>query len=172
MEQTMRDLQLRDARDTDRDSIRDVTISANEDYANQWFWGVYRQYILETLAHIDPAEQIVAEQDGHIVGAVLLYRAGAVFDGPDGETVQLEHPEVRLLAVAPAARRQGVGKALVHECIRRARQSGSSAIQLHTTDFMQTAMCLYERLGFVHAPDLDSEPTPGIIGKGYRLALD
>jgi hypothetical protein len=31
----MRDLQLRDARDTDRDSIRDVTISAYEDYANQ-----------------------------------------------------------------------------------------------------------------------------------------
>jgi hypothetical protein len=33
-------------------------------------------------------------------------------------------------------------------------------------------MRLYERLGFVQAPDLDSEPAPGIIGKGYRLALD
>ena len=116
----MRDLQLRDARDTDRDSIRDVTISAYEDYANQWFWDVFRQYILETLAHIDPAEQIVAEQDGHIVGAVLLYPASAVFDGPDGEKVHLEHPRVRLLGVAPAARGHGVGKALMQECIRRA----------------------------------------------------
>jgi GNAT superfamily N-acetyltransferase len=168
----MRDLQLRDARDTDRDSIRDVTISAYEDYANQWFWDVFRQYILETLAYIDPAEQIVAEQDGHIVGAVLLYPASAVFDGPDGEKVHLEHPRVRLLAVAPAARGHGVGKALMQECIRRARQSGSPAITLHTNDFMQTAVRLYERLGFVWAPELDAEPAPGIISKGYRLALE
>ena len=86
--------------------------------------------------------------------------------------VQLEHPEVRLLAVAPATRGHGVGKALMQECIRRARQSGSPAITLHATNFMQMAMRLYERLGFVQAPDLDSEPAPGIIGKGYRLALD
>jgi ribosomal protein S18 acetylase RimI-like enzyme len=172
MERTMRDLQLRDARHTDRDSIRDVTISAYGDYANQWFWDLYRQNILETLARRDPAEQIVAEHDGHIVGAVLLYPAGTMFSFPNGETVQLEHPEVRLLAVAPTARGQGVGKALMQECIRRARQSSWPAITLHTGDFMQAAVHLYERLGFVRAPDLDSEPAPGINIKGYRLALE
>jgi GNAT superfamily N-acetyltransferase len=120
MERTMLDLQLRDARDTDRDAIYNMTIGAYEDYANQWFWDVYRQNILETLADTDPAEQIVAEHDGHIVGAVLLYPAGTMFDGPEGEMVQLEHPEVRVLAVAPATRGHGVGKALMQECIRRA----------------------------------------------------
>jgi hypothetical protein len=33
-------------------------------------------------------------------------------------------------------------------------------------------MRLYERLGFERAPELDVEPIPGIVAKGYRLVLD
>ena len=32
-------------------------------------------------------------------------------------------------------------------------------------------MRLYERLGFERAQELDLEPAPGIIAKGYRLDL-
>jgi len=45
------------------------------------------------------------------------------------EAVEFEavspYPEVRLLAVAPAARGKGIGEALMRECIRRARRSGA-----------------------------------------------
>jgi ribosomal protein S18 acetylase RimI-like enzyme len=44
-------------------------------------------------------------------------------------------------------------------------------VTLHTTDLMQAAVRLYERLGFERAHDLDFEPAPGIIAKGYRLDL-
>jgi hypothetical protein len=37
---------------------------------------------------------------------------------------------------------------------------------------MQSAMRLYERLGFRRAPGLDIQPAPGVIIKGYRLDLE
>jgi ribosomal protein S18 acetylase RimI-like enzyme len=76
-----------------------------------------------------------------------------------------------LLAVAPSARGRGVGVALMNECIHRARSAAATALTLHTTDLMQAAMRLYERLGFERAHDLDLEPAPGLIAKGYRLDL-
>jgi hypothetical protein len=36
---------------------------------------------------------------------------------------------------------------------------------------MQVAMRMYERMGFVRAPDLDFHPDPSITVKAYRLDL-
>jgi GNAT superfamily N-acetyltransferase len=135
-------------------------------------WQDYRRAVLTTLADVRPAEQIVVEQDGSIVGNVLLYPAGAVLDRPDGTLVSTDRPEVRLLAVVPAARGQGVGTALMQECVRRARRSRAAALTLHTTDMMQIAMRMYERMGFVRAPELDFRPAEDVIVKGYRLNLN
>lgn len=166
----MRGLHIRDAHDSDRDAIRDVTLSAFQEYAARMpaHWQDYRQGILSRLADVKPAEQIVAEQDGAIVGAVLLYPAGTVFDRPP---VTLAWPEARLLAVAPAGRGQGIGAALMRECVRRARQSGAAALTLHTTNMMHVATRMYERMGFVRAPELDFHPSKDLTVKGYRLNL-
>jgi ribosomal protein S18 acetylase RimI-like enzyme len=171
----MNQLHLRNASENDCDAIQDVTQSAYQQYAAVMpppHWENYKQNILATLGDVRPAEQIVAEQHGAIMGAVLLYPAGTVFSGPDGASVTLAWPEVRLLAVAPAARGQGIGKALMEECVRRAQQSGSTAITLHTTDMMEVAMRMYERMGFVRTPEFDFHPAPGVTIKGYRLSLD
>jgi GNAT superfamily N-acetyltransferase len=135
-------------------------------------WEGYRQSILATLAEVKPGQQIVAEQDGAIVGTVLLYPAGTVFSTPDGLAVTLAWPEVRLLAVGPAARGQGIGAALMYECVRRARRLGAAALTLHTTDMMHVAMLLYERMGFVHAPEFDFHVDKDLTVKGYRLNLE
>ena len=169
----MPDLLIRAARDSDRAAIQEVTLSAYQEYASLMpaHWEDYRQGILATLADVKPAEQIVAEQDGAVMGTVLLYPAGTVFTTPDGTSVTLAWPEVRLLAVTPAARGQGIGAALIRGCIQRARQSGAAALTLHTTDIMRVAMSMNERMGFVRAPELDFHPVPGITVKGYRLDL-
>jgi ribosomal protein S18 acetylase RimI-like enzyme len=57
------------------------------------------------------------------------------------------------------------------ECVRRARESGAKALTLHTTDMMQAAMRLYERLGFQRMRELDFEAAPGVTVKGFRLSL-
>ena len=170
----MKDLRIRDARPSDRDAIEAVTLAAYEQYAAAMpaHWDLYRQNILSTLAAADPRAQIVAEAGDRTLGSVLLYPAGTVIARHGGGSITLPSPEVRLLAVAPAARGQGVGFTLMQECIRRARRSGATTLTLHTTEIMQAAVRLYERIGFVRAQELDFEPAPGVIIKGYRRGLE
>jgi GNAT superfamily N-acetyltransferase len=166
-------LKIRGARSGDRDAARKITLSAFHQYAALMpppRWEGYRENILATLADPAPAQQIVAEREGVILGAVLLYPPGSAFSTPDEGP--LTCPEVRLLAVAPEARGQGIGTALMRECIRSARRLGAGCLNLHTTDMMQVAMRLYERMGFVRAPELDFFPDPSITVKAYRLNLD
>ncbi len=169
----MEGLRIRDAQKGDRGAIEAVTLAAYQQYAATMpaHWEAYRQNILATLAAVEPAMQIVAEQAGGMVGTVILYPAGTVLAIPGGPSTTRTLPEVRLLAVAPEARGRGIGEALVQECIRRARQSGVPALTLHTTDMMRAAMRLYDRLGFQRAPELDFHPVPDITIKGYRLEL-
>lgn len=166
--------EIRDARPSDRGAILAVTLAAYEQYAAVLpppLWALYRQNIEATLADVRPAAQIVAEEAGALVGAVLLYPAGAAMGTPGGTSIALACPEVRLLAVPPAARGNGVARRLMDECIQRARAAGAPALTLHTADMMAVAMRLYERMGFQRAPDLDFSPAPGYTAKGYRLPL-
>lgn len=45
-------------------------------------------------------------------------------------------------------------------------------MMLHTTEAMQVAMAMYERMGFHHAQELDFHPAPDLTVKGYRLDLN
>ena len=164
---------IRDARPSDRQAIRDVTLAAYQEYAAHMpgFWDGYRQNIIATLDDIGSAEQLVADEDGVIVGTVLLYPPRRV-QVSRRDSLEMPWPEVRLLAVAPAGRGRGTGAALMQECVRRARNSGARVLSLHTTDLMQTAQRMYERMGFVRSPELDFRPAPGVMVKGYRLELE
>ena len=166
-------LQIRDARDANRETIQSVTLAAYEQYASLMtgMWQFYRANILATLAEVKLAQQIVAETKDGIVGTVLLYPAGTQFHAPNGTSVTLALPEIRLLAVTPTARGQGIASALMQECIRRARQSGVPALTLHTSDMMQVAMQMYERMGFVRVPARDFHPAEGVTVKAYQLDL-
>lgn len=62
---------------------------------------------------------------------------------------------IRLLAVKPECRGQGIGKALTRFCIERARALGKARVVLHTTRAMQEAWAMYEGLGFERFPEID-----------------
>jgi len=170
----MTDLQIRDARPSDRDTILTATLAAYEQYAPALGpnWLTYRQNIVESLTNPASGHQIVAEVNGALVGAVLLIPAGTAVNRPNDAPITLDYPEIRLLAVVPSARGLGVGKALVDECVRRTRETGVSVITLHTTDLMQVAMKMYERMGFVRDPERDFHPAPNTTVKAYRLNLE
>jgi len=92
-----------------------------------------------------PSLSFVAEEDGALIGHVLLTRAWLERD--DGK------PDLPLLllaplAVVPAAQRQGVGTALVEAAVTLARESGEIAMLV----FGDPA--LYGRFGFVPAGPL------------------
>jgi predicted N-acetyltransferase YhbS len=164
-------LHLRDARPEEYAEVLAVTRAAYEQYASampadRWEW--YLQNMAETITQppIDGAPaRIVAEADGIILGSVLLFPAGST---------EGDEPHVRLLAVPPAVRGRGVGRALMDECLRRARVAGASTLTLHTTTMMEVAKAMYERMGFVRAPELDFHPEGAdqvvtVMGYRYRL---
>ena len=62
-------------------------------------------------------------------------------------------------------------RALVDECIRRARRAGATALGLHTSKSMATARELYVRMGFERAQEADFFPPGAEHVEGYRLAL-
>ena len=115
--------------------------------------GGLREAIRGALATEGPLERIVAEQDGELVGSVMLFPSDTQSYGDAGAVARV--PELRMLAVAPTARGQGVGRALVEECVRRARQAGATALGLHTSASLHAAIRPYERMGFVRAPKDD-----------------
>src|SRR4051794_31835351 len=125
---------IRDARPDEHEAITALTIAAYRQYATimgPLAWEGLDRAVRAALATTDSVERIVAENDGEIVGSVLLFPAAVqAYDFIDARVAA---PELRLLAVADGWRGKGIGEALVNECVRRARASGASELGLHTS---------------------------------------
>ena len=166
-------LVIRDARPSERDAIADLTLRAYGEYAtimDPVAWDGLESAIKAALTSNDRIDRIVAEDNGEILGSVLLFPPA--MQAYEFSKERAAAPELRLLAVAPDARGKGVGEALVTECIRRAKAIGAHELGLHTSRSMRSAMRLYERMGFVRAPERDFHPPGTETVEGYRLPLD
>ncbi len=165
-------LTIRDARADELDMVRELTLAAYAEYAmimHPSAWEGLQQAINNGLNTLDAAECIVAEQQGVLVGSVLLFSASANAYGATAH--QTGWPEVRLLAVVPAARGDGVGTALLGECVLRAQRAGVAGLGLHTSASMRVGIRIYERMGFVRAPQHDFQPDGAELVMGYVLPL-
>lgn len=164
---------IRDAMENELPYLREQRVQAYVEHSAkipEGHWLALKHAILSEGDRLPGVERIVAEIDGEIAGSVVLFPAK--IDAYEGNVDVLDYPEIRMLAVSPEMRGKGVASALVAECIQRAKAKGYQAIGLHTGDFMETAMKLYETMGFERQPQYDFEPTnDGIIVKAYRLTL-
>jgi ribosomal protein S18 acetylase RimI-like enzyme len=86
-----------------------------------------------------------------LVGTVTVAPAGS----PYADIAGPGEVEVRMLAVAPRARRRGIAEALTRAAMLDAAGLGAERVVLSTTDAMTTAHRLYARLGFVSRPERD-----------------
>ena len=166
-------LHIRDALIGERAAIRALTLAAYEELASVMApsaWAALRQALTTTLDGDVVGQRIVAEQNGAIVGSVLL--CPPTENAYGGALSRLAWPEVRLLAVSPAQRGQGIGQALMDECVRRARALGAAMIGLHTSDSLRAAVHMYERMGFERAPADDFQPPGAELVKAFRLRID
>jgi ribosomal protein S18 acetylase RimI-like enzyme len=96
------------------------------------------------------ASLFVAESRGWVGGSIAYYPPG----GSDPRIFPTEWASLRALAVDPAVRGRGIGRALVEICIDAAMTDGAGTIGLHTSEAMITARRLYERLGFALQAEL------------------
>lgn len=138
-----------------------------EIYADEYQWneeceGLMAEIVANFIKNYDSQRERcwIAEKDGENIGCVFLGKK-------DDLTAQL-----RVLLVDPKARGLGLGKQLVSECTRFARQTGYKKITLWTQSVLTAARSIYENEGY---KKIKSEPHHSfgqdLIGETWELEL-
>jgi GNAT superfamily N-acetyltransferase len=117
-----------------------------------WIVDAYLAELLDVPSRFDVAETYVAVRNRRIVGSVAFY-PDVVLEG--WSNLPAGWAGFRALVVHPDARGGGVGRALVEQCLARAREVRAPALGIHTIALLADAVRLYERLGFVRCPEFD-----------------
>lgn len=105
---------------------------------DETFEALVAEIVAKFIKEYDPKRERcwIAEKDGAQAGAVFAVK------GSD------EVAKLRLLHVEPEARGLGIGKRLVEECVRFARQVGYKKMTLWTQSILYAARHIYEQSGF------------------------
>lgn len=119
---------------------RHAELYAEEYQWNEEFEALVAKLFARFACEHDPADERmwVAELDGKRAGCVFVVR-----NEEDPEAAQL-----RCLLVDRAARRHGIGRRLVAECVEFAQSRGYRRIMLWTNDVLVPARRIYEAAGF------------------------
>jgi ribosomal protein S18 acetylase RimI-like enzyme len=154
---------IRDYRSSDDEEVRRLALAAYAEFSGQYSnWPAMASALFRMPEIAETSEIILAENEGRIVGALGYVPPGS----PKPVYFNENWPVIRMLAVDPKCRRQGIGAALTTECLRRAMRDGALAIALHTSPIMAAALSLYERMGFAWVRDV-----PPIYGVRYAVYL-
>ena len=112
-------------------------------YAREWgyvatFEALVARIAADFVDHYDPRRERcwIAEKDGETVGSVFLVKKSATV------------ARLRMLIVDPQARGLGIGRRLVDECVRFAKQTGYRKITLWTHGQLLAARGIYQQAGF------------------------
>ncbi len=113
----------------------------------------YTAFLADIAARdADPlADVLVLEKDSRVLGTVTLCRYGSALT----EIAAPGELEVRALAVAQDAQRQGVAQDLIWAAADWAREFGYDTLTICVTRGNAPAHSLYEKLGFVRHPERD-----------------
>jgi DNA-binding MarR family transcriptional regulator/GNAT superfamily N-acetyltransferase len=120
------------------------------------------EVVAKFLREFDPSREHcwIADQDGAPIGSVFIVK--------ESDSVA----RLRLLIVEPKARGLRVGRTLVEECIRFARQAGYDEIVLWTHSILTAARRIYAAVGFeMIETETHDEFGPELVGETWRLRL-
>ena len=117
-----------------------------EVYASEYGWGprflsLVARVVADYIDAFDPALERcwIAERNGQNVGSVFVAK----------DPTRPGVAKLRMLLVLPSARGLGIGKRLVDECTRFAREAGYHTLSLWTNSVLTTARQIYTDAGYV-----------------------
>lgn len=163
---------IKELREKDKEVVRRLLVESYKqfevEYTNPIIWTEYLADIISSVDNPRVEKILVAESDQTIIGSLQIFQSSDhAYERPE---LKIVAPIIRLLAVHPCARGQGVAQELVKAGVDYARSIGAPNIYLHTSDKMQKAIRLYEWLGFKR--DQAKEFTKGdFLVKCYRFDL-
>lgn len=105
-----------------------------------------------------PDLSLVAEDDGAVVGHVLISRGRVE---PSGEAIFLLGP----IGVVPERQGEGIGRVLMDAALEGARRLGAPCVALIGDP------ALYERFGFVQADPIGILPPAGWPSRPFQVAV-
>lgn len=130
----------------------------------------YRASLLDVAPRATEHEVWVAvdQADGRVLGTVATPRPGGHISelAGDGEF------DFRLLAVAPSARRRGIGRLLVEHVVAEGRLRGAHRVVMNSGPHMTGAHRLYLELGFRRLPERETKVIEGRTLYAFGLDLD
>lgn len=135
-------LVVRNAQQADNVQIRNIVLSSLSDFGIEVeFDGLDAAIGSAGLADTKNAIELVAEFDGHICGCIAL------------EALHDQQGKVFGFHVDHRYRGKGIGRGLLTALMAQAKQMGLATLHLDTWDSMQSAISLYESLGWLPGPD-------------------
>jgi ribosomal protein S18 acetylase RimI-like enzyme len=146
-------------------AVADVCVAAYAPFVDPG--DPYALVLRDVAGRAAGAEVLIAVDAGELLGTVTFVPDG----GPLGEIAAPGETEFRMLAVAPAGQRRGVGTALMAHVVRESRRRGKAGVVGSSQPEMRAAHRVYERLGFRRAPERDWSPVPGIELLAFVLPL-
>jgi ribosomal protein S18 acetylase RimI-like enzyme len=167
------DIEVRIAREDEYVAVGDLTVAGYEadGYLVRPGGGYdhdYAGWLADTAPRGRDSVLLVAAEGDQLLGTVTWCPPGS----SSRQLATADHQgEFRTLSVAPEGRRRGVGRALIVDCLNRARAAGLTEVLLCSLDVMTPAHALYESLGFVRRPELDWSPLPDVLLCAFSLDL-
>jgi DNA-binding MarR family transcriptional regulator/N-acetylglutamate synthase-like GNAT family acetyltransferase len=136
-------------------------------YAQEYGWdSSYEALVAEIVAafvrnfNLRRERCWLAEREGTVVGSVFLVH------------VSDELGKLRLLYVEPSTRGLGIGRRLVGECIRSARELGYKRLTLWTNDILVSARRIYQAAGFQLIEEEQHHSFgQNLVGQNWELVL-
>lgn len=160
-------MQVRLAERSDLCAAGRVTVAAYRADGSVTAGDAYQEVLADAERRAAAARLYVAVDGDRVLGTITYCPPGGEFS----ELAAPDEGEFRFLAVDPAAQGQGVGLALVQQCLGLAREEGRTAVVLCSLPTMTTAHRLYTGLGFRRTPERDWSPAEGVDLWSFRLDL-
>lgn len=138
----------------DTDTLGDICYRAFKDiserhgFPSDFASPEFAHMVIGSLIRDETIYGVAARLDGRLVGSNFI----ELTDGASG---------IGPVSVDPAAQSGGVGRAMMEDVLRHARESGIERVRLMQDSFNMTSLALYASLGFdTKAPVAMMEPAP------------
>lgn len=158
-------LKFREGNTNDKEQLKELALISYGDFEKALTgenWNLLYKNLKSENSYsniLEIAKCFVCQIENKIIGVAYI-----VPSGNPTEIFESDWSYIRMVGVNPKYRGNGIGKKLTQNCIAYARQNNEQIIALHSSEFMDAARYLYERLGFKRIKEI--EP---IFGKKYWL---